>query len=238
MSRLLRALEDEGLIQTLRYAEDARRRTVNLTAAGQREFEAYEKLSDSRATRVLSSHRDPESLLAAIDLIASALTLDQIDIRPVDPREEVARYCLERYYDELQRVFEGGFNVEKSRDPRPEKMMHPQGAFLVAVQDSLPIGCVALIGDGREIAEIKRLWVSPCARGLGCGRLLMEAAENEARALGIRVLRLDTNRALTEATDLYRRTGWGEIDRFNEDPYAHLFFEKALPVDARERRAG
>jgi hypothetical protein len=44
----------------------------------------------------------------------------------------------------------------------------------------------------------------------------------------IKILRLDTNSALAEALELYRRTGWSEIDRFNDDPYPDRFFEKRL----------
>jgi DNA-binding MarR family transcriptional regulator len=228
MSRLLRALEDEGLVVTRPDPADARRRSVELTSAGRREFDAYEDLSNGRAARVLASHRDPEALLAALDLIASALAPDQIEIRQVDPREPAARWCLDRYYDELSRVFEDGFDVGRSRDPRPDTLLPPCGAFLVAMQDGLPIGCVGLSGDGGDVAEVKRLWVAPCARGLGCARRLITAVEEVARTLGVRTLRLDTNRALLEAAELYRRAGWREIERFNDDPYAHLFFEKIL----------
>jgi hypothetical protein len=47
----------------------------------------------------------------------------------------------------------------------------------------------------------------------------MKAAEDIARALAIKLLRPDTNSALPEAQQLYRSTGWNEIDRFNDDPY-------------------
>lgn len=228
MSRLLRALEEESLIVTEPDAQDARRRRVALTPAGRREFDAYEALSNERATRVLSSNRRLESLLDALDLIASTLAADQIEVIAADPRSEAARYCLDRYYDELRAVFAGGFEVARSRDPQAEKMLPPKGAFLLAMQDGLPIGCVGLSGDGGPVAEVKRLWVAPCARGMGCARLLMSAVEDEARSLGIETLRLDTNQALPEASNLYRSTGWYEIDRFNDDPYAHMFFEKGL----------
>ena len=107
-------------------------------------------------------------------------------------------------------------------------MMSPRGAFLVAMSDGMPLGCVGLKGTGGELAEIKRLWVAPSARGLGVGRRLMETAEDAARNLSIRILRLDTNSALPEAGRLYHSTGWTEIDRFNDDPYPDLFFEKRL----------
>jgi hypothetical protein len=56
----------------------------------------------------------------------------------------------------------------------------------------------------------------------------METAESAARELTIKVLRLDTNSALPEAGQLYRSSGWAKIERFNDDPYPDLFFEKCL----------
>lgn len=228
MSRLLRGLEDEGLIRTAPHPDDARRRVAKLTAAGRREFQAYETLSNSRAEMLLARHTHPEALLAAMDIVASALGRGRIAIEEIDPRSDEARYCLGEYYAELARRFENGFDVSLSRDPEADDMIRPRGAFLVAMSDGLPIGCVGLKGTGSEIAEIKRLWVAPSARRVGVGRRLMEAAENAARHLSIKTLRLDTNRALPEALQLYRSTGWGKIDRFNDDPYPDFFFEKHL----------
>ncbi|MGY2048203.1 bifunctional helix-turn-helix transcriptional regulator/GNAT family N-acetyltransferase [Methylobacterium sp. JK268] len=227
-SRLLRGLEEEGLVVTEPHPEDARRRVARLTEAGRREFEAYEALSDAQASAILGRYRDPGPLLAAMDLIASALGQDRIRLEERDPRDEAARACLAAYYAELGRRFARGFDVSLSRDPEAADMIRPRGVFLVALSDGLPLGCVGLKGQGGEAGEIKRLWVSPEARGLGLARRLMEEAEAAARALGMRVLRLDTNSALPEAVQLYRRTGWVEIPRFNDDPYPDLFFEKVL----------
>ena len=225
MSRLLRALEDEGLIETA-PAPDARRRIARLTAAGAKEFAAYEALSDARAEAALARAPDPEPLLAAMDLIVATLGADGARVVETDPRAPEARHCLEQYYAELARRFPSGFEVSRSRDPEAADMVAPRGAFLVAAVDGLPLGCVGL--KGGAFAEIKRLWVSPLARGRGLARRLMAAAEARARELDIAVLRLDTNRALPEAAALYRRDGWREIARFNDDPYAQVFFEKRL----------
>ena len=228
MSRLLRGLEDEGLVTTEPHAGDARRRVAVLTDAGQREFRAYEDLSNTQASSLLSRHPHSEELLAAMDLIASAFGRDRVTVGEVDPRSDLARYCLGEYYAELARRFEKGFDVSLSRDPEAADMVRPRGAFLIALSDGLPLGCVGLKGTGSEIAEIKRLWVAPSARGLGIGKRLMAAAEAAARELSIEVLRLDTNSALPEALQLYQRTGWTEIPRFNDDPYPDRFFEKGL----------
>ncbi|MDF2809176.1 MAG: PadR family transcriptional regulator [Microvirga sp.] len=228
MSRLLRSLEDQGLIETIPHPEDARRRIARLTKAGGDEFQAYEALSDAQAEAFLSRHSRPDELLRAMDLVASALGRGHIVVEEMDPRHSDARYCLGEYYAELARRFENGFDVSLSRDPDAADMVRPRGAFLVATSDGLPIGCVGLKGSGGDIAEIKRLWIAPSARGLGLARRLMTAAEDIARELSIRILRLDTNSALPEAQQLYRSTGWSEIDRFNDDPYPDTFFEKCL----------
>ncbi|WP_342710951.1 bifunctional helix-turn-helix transcriptional regulator/GNAT family N-acetyltransferase [Bradyrhizobium sp. B124] len=228
MSRLLRSLEDEGLIETTAHGDDARRRIAHLTAAGKRQFNAYEAISNRQAKDFLSHHTQREALLSAMDLIASALGRDGTALQEMDPHSDAARYCLGEYYAELARRFKQGFDVKLSRDPNAKDMVRPRGSFVVAMSDGLPIGCVGLKGSSSEFAEIKRLWVAPAARGLGLGRRLMDAAEKAARELGIAVLRLDTNSALAEAGQLYRRSGWTEIPRFNDDPYPDLFFEKHL----------
>jgi hypothetical protein len=54
--------------------------------------------------------------------------------------------------------------------------------------------------------------------------------ERHARKAGVKVLRLETNRALSEAIHLYRRSGYVEVEAFNAEPYAHHWFEKQLVV--------
>lgn len=228
MSRLLRSLEDEGLIATEPHPEDARRRIARLTAAGEAEFAAYEALSNARAEKLLSQHGDGERLLAAMDLVASALLRERIDLREMDPRSDDARYCLGEYYDELAQRFEGGFDVRLSKDPDAAAMIRPRGAFLVAFSDEMPVGCVGLKGTSADYSEVKRLWIAPSARGQGLARRLMERIEAVARKLGVSLLRLDTNKALPEAIAMYRKSGWTEIERFNDDPYPDFFFEKPL----------
>lgn len=151
-----------------------------------------------------------------------------VDIGIVPLTDRGAQDCLRQYYAELDARLDGGFDVTRSRDPEAPDMQPPRGAFLMALSDGRAVGCVGLKGTDRGYAEIKRLWIAPAARGRGLGRKLMDGAEAEARRLGIAVLRLDTNGALPEAASLYRRSGWTEIARFNDDPYAQLFFEKRL----------
>ncbi|SFJ92643.1 bifunctional helix-turn-helix transcriptional regulator/GNAT family N-acetyltransferase [Celeribacter neptunius] len=233
MSRLLRGLEEEGLIAVSEDPEDKRRRHAALTPAGLSEYEAYEALSDTRAQALLDRHPHPEQLLAAMDLIASALGRDRIEVLEMDPDSAMAQDAMQSYYSELAVRFSMGFDPAKAARLDASDMRPPRGAFLVAMADGLPSGCVGLKGTDTSkekggYAEIKRLWVAPSARGLGLAKRLMSEIETRAREIGITTLRLDTNSALPEAAGLYQRLGWSEIERFNDDPYPDLFFEKAM----------
>ena len=82
------------------------------------------------------------------------------------------------------------------------------------------------IWQKKWVGSIKRMWVSRQVRGVGVGRRLLLALEKEAAALGMRLLRLETNRTLHEAQALYRRNGYREVPAFNDDTYADHWFEK------------
>lgn len=229
-SRLLRGLEADGLIEVEADAGDGRRRVARPTPAGLAEIAEYERLSDDRAASILERHapRTRAALLEAMERVACVLNADRIAIAGEDPETPDALACLAGYYADLARLFEAGFEPDRSLDPDRAALRPPLGTFLVARADGLVAGCCALKGDGGETGEIKRLWVAPPARGLGLARALMAAAQDRARALGMRRLRLDTNRRLTAAIRLYRATGWREVPAFNAEPYAHHWFEKPL----------
>lgn len=72
------------------------------------------------------------------------------------------------------------------------------------------------------------MWVDESARGLGLGRRLLIELERHAWEHGARIVRLETNKSLIEAISLYRSAGYVEVPRFNDEPYAHHWFEKPL----------
>lgn len=228
LSRFLSGLQNEGLLTLTPDPSDGRRRIAALSEQGQSEYAAYEALSNRQAATILSRHPKPDALLAAMDLIASALGRDEVEIVVADPTDPRSITCLAAYYGELSERFDQGFDVSLSADPEAGDMRPPRGTFLLALSDGLPLGCVGLKGTDKGYGEIKRLWISPAARGMGLARRLMGEVEAAARDLGIDLLRLDTNSALPEAVALYQNSGWTEIDRFNDDPYPDYFFEKAM----------
>jgi putative acetyltransferase len=79
------------------------------------------------------------------------------------------------------------------------------------------LGMVALVNREDGTAEIKRMFVSELARGLGIGSALMAAIDESARAAGIRVIQLETGPLQPEAISLYSKHGYTHIDNFG--PY-------------------
>jgi GNAT superfamily N-acetyltransferase len=124
--------------------------------------------------------------------------------------------------------FDDGFDLARSISAADHEMTPPAGLFLVATLHAEPVGCGALKFHPDAPAEIKRMWVAPAARGLGLGARLLTELEERAAASGVRTLRLETNRALGEAIRMYRAAGYREVAPFNDEPYAHHWFEKAL----------
>lgn len=110
----------------------------------------------------------------------------------------------------------------------------PSGRMLIARSAGRPIGIGCLATIGKEIGEVKRVFVSPDSRGGGVGRRLMEALIREARAMGHVKLRLDSGRLQTVAHSLYRSLGFVEIPRYAEsqipeaDSHIVLFMEMRL----------
>jgi GNAT superfamily N-acetyltransferase len=160
--------------------------------------------------------------------IAAGSRVPLIKVRVEAPANADARACLRRYLRELSERFDSGFDPDRSNPARDEDITPPRGFFALARLDGRPVGCGALkIGDG-AIGEIKRMWTAPSARGKGVARAVLHKLEALAGEAGLALLRLETNRELREAQTLYRKEGYIEVAPFNDEPYAHHWFEKRL----------
>ena len=229
-SRLVASLEREGLLRVEQAAGDRRVRTARLTAAGRREVREMDRRSDRAAAGLLEALPVTQRtrLVAAMDEVHRLLRLAGLRIERVSPADETARRCVAFYFEELGRRFDAGFDPAASLPAEDRDLLPPVGAFLVGSIDGEPVACGAVKTIERGVGSLKRMWVGDDVRGLGIGRRMLQALEAEARALGLDTLRLETNRALAEAIRLYRTAGYREVSRFNDDPYAHHWFEKRL----------
>ncbi|MBB3052862.1 GNAT superfamily N-acetyltransferase [Prauserella isguenensis] len=148
----------------------------------------------------------------------------------IDAAESAA--VLRVYFSELCRRYysrpitdedvDAAIADEPGADLRP-----PTGVFLLARQSGVVAGCVG-VRWLTAYAELTKMFVLPEFRGTGLAPRLLAAAEDRARSHGSPEMRLGTRLDLVEARGLYRRSGYREIDRYGDDPYAECWFAKPL----------
>jgi DNA-binding MarR family transcriptional regulator len=232
LSRLLRRLDAAGLVTVEPNAGDARVRTARLTPAGHAERGALDRGADELAESLLEPLSEPqrERLVAAMADVERLLTVSMVRIAPIDPGHPHAQHCLREYVAELDRRFPAGFDPARSISAAAGELRPPRGMLVVASLQGEPIGCGALKFHPGAPTEIKRMWVAASARGLGVGRRLLAELEARATQSASPIVRLETNETLTEAIAMYRSAGYTEVAPFNDEPYAHHWFEKRIKI--------
>src|SRR5262245_23073116 len=115
------------------------------------------------------------------------MTDASVEFVVVDPADPDARYCVREYFAELDRRFSTGFDPDSSIPADDDDLRPPHGYFLLARRGTEAVGCGVLKLHGDEPTEVKRMWVSPNARGLGLGRALLHELEQLAAGAGARV---------------------------------------------------
>jgi DNA-binding MarR family transcriptional regulator/GNAT superfamily N-acetyltransferase len=229
-SHLLSALKADGMVELVAGGLDRRVRTARLTPAGLAERKAIVEASDALAESFLRqlNARQQKRLVDAMADVERLLTAAMVDMRPVDPLHPDARHCVRAYVAELNRRSDSGYDPSKGVSAEPQELRPPAGVFLLASLHQEPVGCGAVKHHKDAPSEIKRMWVAESVRGLGLGRRLLERLETEVIRSGATAARLETNGALTEAIGLYRAAGYREVPAFNDEPFAHHWFEKTL----------
>jgi GNAT superfamily N-acetyltransferase len=110
----------------------------------------------------------------------------------------------------------------------PSDFTPPTGTFLVIYADGKPVAGGGVKRDEDGVAEIKRMYVKPAARGRGLGRRLLDELEEAARSLGYARIRLDTGARQPHAQAMYERAGYHPIGNYNGNRLASWWGEKIL----------
>ena len=153
----------------------------------------------------------------------------ELRVEAADAAGDEARALVQAYIDEIAATFPSGFDPDASVSADPDELTPPRGTFLVVRRpDGTAVGCGAVKLLDPQTAEVKRMWLHASTRGQGAGRLLLEALERAARDLGATRGCLDTNGQLASAVALYRRSGWQEVEPYNDNRYATHWFAKEL----------
>jgi GNAT superfamily N-acetyltransferase len=153
------------------------------------------------------------------------------EFRVADPGSSAARDAMSAYFDELDARFVDGFDPGSALDDASRDFVPPYGLFVLAGPDDAPSACGAITFLDEDRAEVKRMWVAPHARGHGIATRLLTHLESLVAASGRSTVVLDTNGVLHVAIAMYRRHGYQPIGRYNDNPYAQLWFAKSLTLE-------
>lgn len=125
-----------------------------------------------------------------------------------DPTSPIARQLMAALTQELEGRYPKDLTVDVTRMPELHNVSGAGVQFVVAWLDGQPIGCGALRPIDGTTIEVKRMYVSPEARGRGIARHILEKLESLAAAAGYTVTRLETGIRQPEAIALYEKTGY------------------------------
>jgi DNA-binding MarR family transcriptional regulator/GNAT superfamily N-acetyltransferase len=231
MSRMLRALEADGLVTVTPSDVDGRIRVARLTEKGLAERALLDERSDALAASILEPLAPDQraELVAAMRTVERLVTASLVEIRPVDPESPDAQRCLRAYVAELnRRAPDRGFDPRRGATAEPHEVRPPNGAFVVVYLRGEAVGCGAVKHHPGAVTDIKRMWLAESARGLGLGRRLLEHLEGLAREHGSAEAHMETSDVLPEAIALYRSAGYAEVAPFNDEPFADRWFAKPL----------
>jgi GNAT superfamily N-acetyltransferase len=143
----------------------------------------------------------------------------EIEIRPSRFGAPAAQQLVAAAQEELtQRYGSGDGNPIESVQFDP-----PEGAFLVAWVDGAPVGCggwrtISHFAEdpslAEDVAEIKRMYVSPDVRKAGVATALLAALEDSAREHGMHRMILETGLQQPEAISFYEKMGYERIPNY------------------------
>jgi DNA-binding MarR family transcriptional regulator/GNAT superfamily N-acetyltransferase len=237
LSRILASFQSGGLVDRRRSREDARRVTVELTAAGRRAYRTLNERSAAENAGVLGRlpRGDRERLLLAAAEIEAILGVRAPTVAVRGPRSGDYGWMVERhgvlYADEFgwDESFEGLVAeivgaFARSHDPGRER------AF-VAELDGRRAGCVLCVREDEETARLRILLVEPWARGHGMGARLVDECIAFARGAGYTQLVLWTNDVLVGARRIYERAGFKLVAESPHQAFGHELVEQTWALE-------
>ena len=132
---------------------------------------------------------------------------------------QIAKMLFEEYAEWLGMDLEFQ-NFQEELDNMPGKYARPSGGLIIAKYDGDIVGCAAVrkLEDG--VCEMKRLFVRDQFRGKGIGKALAVRIIEDARKIGYKKMRLDTDgQKMFKAMAIYRTLGFKEIEAYYHNSY-------------------
>jgi DNA-binding MarR family transcriptional regulator/N-acetylglutamate synthase-like GNAT family acetyltransferase len=209
LSRLLKRLEADGLIERLPSPTDGRKQLVKLTGDGEDAFAALDETSREEVGALLDAAADPAAAIAAMEQLRRALEparMPTVVLR--DPEPGDLGWLVERHGALYAREYGWDASFERLVAQIAAEFDPATDRAWIAEVDGTRTGAVLCVHHDETTAKLRTLLVEPSARGLGLGTRLVEQVIKHAREGGYQTLTLWTNDVLHAARHIYERTGF------------------------------
>lgn len=232
LSRLLRGLEERGILSKRPSSEDGRQVLLSLTEAGQEAFNSIDARSREEVDAMLARLSPAQQCRLAMVLAEAEHLLGGAPpepervpyiLRPPRPGDmgwivhrQAALYAEEYGWDSSYEALVAEIVAKFIRefDPRRERCW-------LAERDGVVVGSVFLVRASDELAKLRLLYVEPSTRGLGIGRRLVDECIRSARELGYKRLTLWTNDILVSARRIYQAAGFHLVEEERHHSFGH-----------------
>ncbi len=228
LSRILRGFEQRDLIVRRRDKSDGRQVVISLTTKGHKAFASLDHRSQRETGGLLKHLDDAEQVrvVTAMEMIERLIGRDAAPERRVTLRSHqpgdmgwvvarhgalyAAEYGWSSHIEAITAEIVSGFL--KTSDTARERCW-------IVEMDGEPVGSIFLVRDSDEVARIRLLIVDPKGRGLGIGRMLVEASIAFARNAGYRKITLWTHAVLSAARAIYQKQGFRLVEQWVHDDF-------------------
>jgi DNA-binding MarR family transcriptional regulator/GNAT superfamily N-acetyltransferase len=229
LSRMLRSLEQRGLVSRTRSNADGRRAHLSLTRDGKTAFARLNRETEQDVAASLKklSPGHQRQVVAAMQIIERLLGPEQPGptsyvVRPPHVGDlgwvvhrQAALYAEEYKYNEEFEALCAEIVAEFVQQLRPSKER-----CWIAEKDGEIVGSVFLVRKSDTIAKLRLLYVEPSARGLGIGARLIDECIRFARQAGYRKITLWTQSELHAARHLYKKAGFKLMAKQPHDSFS------------------
>jgi DNA-binding MarR family transcriptional regulator/N-acetylglutamate synthase-like GNAT family acetyltransferase len=229
LSRILARFEADGLVTRQRSAADGRQQVIALTGPGRAAFLMLDSRSAGQAGGLLSrlSPADQRRLTGAMatvrEIIDGAPRPAMFLLRAPGPGDlgwvvhrHGALYAQEYGWDDTFEALVARIVAGYAEHHDPER----EGAW-IAEAEGEPVGCVFCVRSSEATAQLRLLLVEPRVRGMGVGGRLVAECIDFARRAGYADVVLWTNDVLTQARQIYQRSGFQLVDSAKHHSFGH-----------------
>jgi DNA-binding MarR family transcriptional regulator/N-acetylglutamate synthase-like GNAT family acetyltransferase len=230
LSRLLRRLEEQGLVERQPAPGDARQSHLRLSRRGRDSFAELDARSHAEVAALLGELAPPgrSHLVQAMGRIESLwggvpAGSEPYLLRPHQPGDmgwivhrHGALYAQEYGWNEEFEGLVAGIVAQflEHFDPKRERCW-------IAEKDGEIVGSVLLVKKAATISQLRLLLVEPAARGLGLGKRLVAECIRFSRLAGYRKVVLWTNDVLHAARHLYEQAGFRLVKQEPHHSFGH-----------------